>query len=191
MSLRQTFLDILEDNIEGMSKKEAEYYIENDAIPESGSVSGLIMYAETEEIGAKYHSELMQIIKDNFGEMDECPSLNDLVWIAWSAMLEEIKEEALKSVRTEIEVPRSVIVAFSEASSGISVDLSMYVDYVNESRVGVDTDVAIDMEEFVAELKAYVFYKVDETEDMNVIESVCEKIEEAYDNDEDYVDLVA
>ncbi len=190
-TLRETFIEILEDNIENMSRKEAKYYIENDAIPDSGSVAGLIMYGETEPIGAQFHSELMELVKDTYGEMEECPSLNDLVWIGWSAMLPEIADEVLKTVRIEIQVPHSMIVAFNEMADGLWVDAYTFVDYCNPQRVGLDTEIAADMEGFTKELQAYVFYKIDDAEDMDAIETACEEIETAYLDDEENVDLVS
>ena len=188
-SLKDVFLDILIDNIEDMSREEAIHYIKNDAVPESGSVSGLIMYAETEEIGAKHHSELMEVVANNYGEMSKGLSLNDLVWLGWSAMLPEIEEEALVTTRIRITVPHSMIVALSNMKDNIWVDTGKYVDYANNQMVGIDTEIASEIDLFTREVQAYVFYMVDENESMEDIEAACEAIEEAYLDDEEYVDL--
>ncbi|RLF44395.1 MAG: hypothetical protein DRN17_04525, partial [Thermoplasmata archaeon] len=76
-NLEDVFKDILRDNIEGMNREEAKYYAENDAIPDAGSVSGLIYYSETEAIARDHYDEITQVVKDAYGPMDECPSLND------------------------------------------------------------------------------------------------------------------
>jgi len=190
-TLRQTFLDILKCNIMGMSREDAKYYIENDAIPDSGSVSGLIMYSETEPIAQEYHSELMKVVKDCYGEVESPISMNDLVWAGWSAMLPEISEEALKTTRVEIKVPNAMIVAFNEMKDGLWIDPSEFVDYCNSQYVGLDPNIAGYMEEFTKELQAYIFHKVDSSIGISEVEEACEAIEEAYLNDEKYVDLVS
>ncbi len=190
--LQEIFKDILRANMEGMNRKEAEYYAENDAIPDSGSVSGLIYYSETEPIAKDNYDELTQTIKDTFGPMDECPSLNDLVWMGWAAMLPDIKDDVIQEIKREIIVPRSMIVAFSEMGDGLFIDAYTFVEEViGSSTVEIDTGIATDMDDFIKEMQAYVFYKVDESEDMDDIENACLEIEDAYLDNDEYVVLVA
>ncbi len=190
-TLRETFMQILEDNIEGMSKEEAKYYITNDAIPESGSVSGLIMYTETELIARDHYAELMELIEGIHSHKEGCPSLNDLVWMGWSVMLPRIADEVLGEICIEISVPHSMIVAFSQMTDGIWMVIYEHVADFDDQKVDLETEAASDVETLTKELQAYIFYNIDREEDMDAIEKACEEIEEAYSNDEEYVLLVS
>lgn len=48
--LRDDVLDEIKENIEGMTQDEARYWVENDAVCEAGSVSGLIYYHDTKAV---------------------------------------------------------------------------------------------------------------------------------------------
>lgn len=192
MSLREDFKDILRNNVEGMNRDEAKYYVENDAIPESGSVSGLIYYSETEELARLYHDEMVEVINSNFGQLEKCPTANDLTWIAWSVILPEISDEIIKEIPLEIEVPESMISAFCEFNKGIYMDISDYVeDNIDGKYILINTSISINIEDFIHEMKALVFYKVDNYQDMDNIEDACNSIEEAYLDNEESVELVA
>jgi hypothetical protein len=190
--LEEIFKDILRANMEGMSREEAEYYASHDASPESGGVSGLTYYSETEPIAVDNYDDITQVVKDVYGPMDECPSLNDMVWIAWSAMLPNIKGEVIQEIKKEIRVPRSMVIAFSEMGDGLFMDAYTFVEEVIDANsVEIDSSIAGDIEELTREIQAYVFYKIDENEDMDSIEGACLEIESAYLDDDEYVILVA
>ena len=96
-TLKETFYEIALNNIEGLTKSEAKYYLENDALPGVGSVSGLIYINEIEEIFCRYYEELIEVLD----EVYECiPSKfldkSYLVWSAWELIIlhneENIKE---------------------------------------------------------------------------------------------------
>ena len=189
--LRENFKDILRDNISCMDRESARYYVENDAIPESGSVSGLIYYSETESLAREYHDEMVKAIHDSFGPLEKCPTMNDLTWMAWSAILPEIADEVIEENNLEIKVPRAMVVALSEINNGLFMDAYAYVKDISENRVEIDTSIAQDVDDFLNEMKAYIFYKVNSDQDMNEIEDACLEIEQAYIDDEEYVELVA
>lgn len=189
--LREVFKDILRDNIEGMSRKDARYYVENDAAPYSGSVSGLIYYGDTEPIAKNHHEEISEMIHNNFGSMKECQSLNDMTWMAWGILLPEIAEEVVAEITLEIIVPNAMIVAFSNMGDGLFMDAYTFVDEViNDRRVKIDSSISSDMEAFVHEIQAYIFYEVDSSQDMDEVEEACVLIEGAYIANEEYVELV-
>ncbi len=97
----------------------------------------------------------------------------------------------LRSKR-EIIVPRSMIVAFSEMGDGLFVDAYTFVEEViGSSTVEIDTGIATDVDDFIKEMQAYIFYRVDESEDMGDIENACLEIEDAYFNNDEYVVLMA
>ena len=99
MNLKDKFKKILLKNIEGMTRDEAEHYIENEAIPSLGNVSGLVYYSETEPLVDDYFEEMVEAIKNYIGEFS-CPSSkNELTWMAWEAILPEIKEEVLAEIQ--------------------------------------------------------------------------------------------
>ena len=71
-TLDDAFLDIALDNIDGLSEKEARYYLSNDAIPEAGSVSGLIYNDDIKSIFSNYYEEIIEKLKELYG--NEIPS---------------------------------------------------------------------------------------------------------------------
>ncbi len=71
-TLDDAFLDIALDNIDGLSEEEARYYLENDAIPETGAVSGLINNNDIKSIFSNYYEEIIEKLKKLYG--NEIPS---------------------------------------------------------------------------------------------------------------------
>ena len=105
MSLINELKKITFQNIDGMSEEEARNYLMNNAIPSCGSVSGLIYYSETEPLACEYFDEIIEIMKDVYGNCipSNRLSLNDLAWFAWQYlilgnedMIDEIIEEAIE-----------------------------------------------------------------------------------------------
>ena len=92
MTLYEELLKIAKDNIEGMTYDEALYWLDNDAIPSIGSVSGLIYYHETEPLACRHHDEIMEMIKEvklmKEADIVNAPmTLNDMAWFAWNYLI--------------------------------------------------------------------------------------------------------
>ena len=98
--LRQVMKDIAIDNISGMDRDEARYYLENDAICSVGSVSGLTYYKETEPIAQEYHDEIIDMMIEVFGDNipSEMLSLNMMAWFAFESLLGEMIDEIIEEV---------------------------------------------------------------------------------------------
>lgn len=100
--LQEAYFNILEDNI--CDFKSLEYikdYMENDCICETGAVSGLIYYSETEEIFKNHFNEILKIFEELRGEygnelLREMElTANNLVWLTF--------EETVRNWYFEIE----------------------------------------------------------------------------------------
>jgi len=98
--LRQIMKDIAIDNIDGMDRDEARYYLENEAIPVSGSVSGLIYYADTEPYAQEFHDEIIELMEEIYDK--EIPSelltLNAMTWFAFEYLLSGMVDEIIEEV---------------------------------------------------------------------------------------------
>jgi hypothetical protein len=93
MTLEEKMFEIAESEIEDMTYDEALYFLDNDAVPSLGSVSGLIYYADTEPIAIAYHNEILNIMED----LNICRlSLNDMAWLAWDYCIFGKGEAVLK-----------------------------------------------------------------------------------------------
>ena len=95
-NLRDALLNIARENIEGLTYQEALYYLNNDAIPSDGSVSGLIYCSETEELAKKFHDEIIELIEE-LG-VDRPLKLNDMAWFAWEALILGHGKEVLRDL---------------------------------------------------------------------------------------------
>ena len=104
-TLEEVLVDIALDNIEGLTKEEARYYLSNDAIPAYGSVSGLIYYCETEPLATKYHAEILDWSEECYGEYTprDLLSLNNMAWFAFEyyilgneSVFEDIIDKAIE-----------------------------------------------------------------------------------------------
>ena len=104
-SIKDCMMDIALYNIDGMSFEEAKHYLEYDANPSVGSVSGLIYYSETEPIAYVFYDEIMELINECYG--NEIPyqlvsKLNNITWFAWENyigdddFIEDVLEKALE-----------------------------------------------------------------------------------------------
>lgn len=101
MSLKDELYEIALQNIEGMTEEEARYYLENDAIPASGSVSGLIYYNETEPLACDYYDEIIEIMQEIYGDciLADILTLNNMTWFAWEYLIlgnEEVIDEIIE-----------------------------------------------------------------------------------------------
>jgi len=98
MTLKEKFFEIALKNIESLTKEEAKYFLENDALPAVGSVSGLIYNYEINEIFCKYYEELIEVLDEIYAGCFPINVLNKsrLVWTAWELTIlnneENIKE---------------------------------------------------------------------------------------------------
>ena len=84
MTLFEKLIEIAKNNVEGMSREEAIYWLDNDAIPSIGGVAGLIYYNETEPLSREYYEEIIELMQD--AEVHDL-SLNDMAWFAWDALI--------------------------------------------------------------------------------------------------------
>lgn len=85
-----------------------------------------------------------------------------------------------------------MIVAFSEMGDGLFMDAYTFVEEViGSNSVEIDTNISTDIDDFIKEMQAYVFYKVDVCEDMDSIENSCIEIEDACLDGDEFVILIA
>jgi len=99
--MRDELLKMVMEEIDGMSYGEALYYLDNDAIPATGSVTSLIYYCDTESFAKEYHDEIIELMND-WG-MQEPLSLNDMAWVAWEATVLGQGEQILDELGWEPE----------------------------------------------------------------------------------------
>ena len=98
MSLMEKLLEIAAENIKGMEKEEAIYWLDNDAVPEYGSVSGLIYYDETEAIAKEHFSEILKLMKEIGIACPTSFDVNDMAWFAWSYLILGNGKEVYNSI---------------------------------------------------------------------------------------------
>ena len=84
-NLRDALLNIARENIEGLSYEEALDYLDYDAIPEHGSVSGLIYREDIEKLARDYHDEIIDLM-EKVGP-DKPLYLNDMGLFAWNFII--------------------------------------------------------------------------------------------------------
>jgi len=84
-NLRDVLLNIAKENINGLTYEEALYYIDNDAIPSDGNVSGLIYTSDTKKLACKFHDEIIELMQE-FG-FEKPLKLNEMAWFAWEALI--------------------------------------------------------------------------------------------------------
>jgi len=90
MSVKDEMFDIALNEIDGMSEEDARYFLMNDAVPVTGAVSGLIYYSQTEPIAKEYYEEIIEMLRELYGE--EIPyklikTLNNLTWFTWEYLI--------------------------------------------------------------------------------------------------------
>jgi len=105
--LDDVFIDIALYNIDGLTYEEAKNYLEKDASPVSGAVSGLIYYIETNVIGSKYYEDCMEMIQQVYGDeikFEIVKSLNNIVWICWELWLNAYSIEKVLNKALELEI---------------------------------------------------------------------------------------
>ena len=89
-TLEDIMMDIALYNIEGMDEKEAKDFLLNDAIPAYGAVTGLIYYKETEPITIQFYNEIIELLRDIYGDCIPAQiveNLNSLTWSAWELLV--------------------------------------------------------------------------------------------------------
>jgi len=84
-NLRDALLNIARENIEGLTYQEALDFLNHDAIPDDGNVSGLIFTDDTEKLARDYHDEIIDLQK-GLG-FDKPLKLNDMAWFAWNLLI--------------------------------------------------------------------------------------------------------
>lgn len=95
MTLFEKLIEIAKNNIDRMSREEAIYWLDHDAVPSIGGVAGLIYYNETEALSHEYYEEITELMRD----AGVCnPSLNDMAWFAWNALIFGRGEEIVTRV---------------------------------------------------------------------------------------------
>ena len=89
-SIEDVMLDIALYNIDGMDEEEAKDFLLNNAIPAYGAVSGLIYYKETKPIAVQFYNEIIELLKDIYGDYiptQVIENLNNLSWSAWEVLV--------------------------------------------------------------------------------------------------------
>jgi hypothetical protein len=99
--LKEKFYEILKYEIKDLNYEEALYYIDNDAIPQTGSVTGLVWYSQTDPIAKEYLDELLPLVVVEYELKPETP--NELVWMAWNILILGKGEEILDELGIEEE----------------------------------------------------------------------------------------
>jgi len=89
-SVKDEMYDIALCEIDCMNEEEARYYLMNDAVPATGAVSELIYYSQTEPIAREYHSEIVEMMRDVYGDCIPYQAIktgNDMAWFAWEYLV--------------------------------------------------------------------------------------------------------
>lgn len=105
VELQDLFFEIAKDNVRGMTVDEVRGYIEREAIPEHGSVSGLAYYSEIKEIGAVFIDEIFMAFYEERIELptpaDGPQALSFIVWKAWELLIlgnEEVADRLISEL---------------------------------------------------------------------------------------------
>ena len=103
MNIYQEMLEIAKENIEGMDYEEALNYLNDDAIPSSGSVSGLIYCSDTESMAIDYHDKIINLMKEEYGNCIPANilTLNNMAWFAWEYYILGNGEQVLEELGWE------------------------------------------------------------------------------------------
>jgi hypothetical protein len=165
--LECVFKDLLDEATEGMTKSETLYFIENDAIPDAGSIPGL-MY--TDDI-MKIYSENYNDIKDIVGETTECDPTK-MVIAAWFALLNDIGDDVLDERVEVVTVPKEIYRFFEKEEGGVVLDIADYVT-VEDDELVLDPEIANYDDDLRTEMRAYVWYN----KDIKSIYSICTEID--------------
>jgi ribosomal protein L22 len=96
----KVFLKIVQENIKDMNYDEALDYIDYYARPWCGSVKGLKTQEETEPLAAKYHDEIIELMKNEYDYTlpADCLTLNNMIWQAWEILILSHGEQVLKDL---------------------------------------------------------------------------------------------
>jgi len=84
-NLYNELLNIVRENIDGLSYDEALDYLDNDAVPVAGNVSGLIYKEDTEKLAREFHDEIIELM-EHVG-FNKPLRLNAMAWFAWEALI--------------------------------------------------------------------------------------------------------
>jgi hypothetical protein len=150
--LKDVFEDKLREAIEGMSRGEAEYFIEHDAIPDAGSIPGLMYTDDIMDVFANNYAEIQSVT----GKSDTCDPM-EMVYSAWFVLLSEVGDAVLEEIDHE-EVVDGFIFDFLLQDQAVYTCIYDFVDMEDDERLRVDTEIASDEDEFRFELRAYIRY---------------------------------
>lgn len=97
-NLHNAIFEEIKNNIEGMTREEAKYWIENDAICVTGSVNGLIYYYDTSAFFDEHEEEILDLAKDYEFTADPVELgmggfKNCMAWFAFEALKDTVFED--------------------------------------------------------------------------------------------------
>ena len=101
-NLEKAVLEEIKDNIEGMTEEEARIWVENDAICENGSVSGLIYYSDTVKFFDDNEEEILDLASEYEFELSPVELgmtgyKNNMAWFAFEALKDQVFNNYLDS----------------------------------------------------------------------------------------------
>ena len=101
-NLEKAVLEEIKDNIEGMTEEEARYWVENDAICEAGSVSGLIYYSDTIKFFDDNEEDILDLASEYEFELSPAKLgmtgyKNGMAWFAFEALKDQVFDDNLDS----------------------------------------------------------------------------------------------
>ena len=96
--LEDRVFDEIFNNVLGMTKEEAKYWVENDAICSIDSVNGLIYYHDTSEFFDRHEEEILKLAKEfefdcSIVENGMKGFKNTMSWFAFEALKDRLFEE--------------------------------------------------------------------------------------------------
>lgn len=97
-NLENAILDEIKTNIDGMDKDQARYWVENDAICEAGSVSGLIYYKDTCAFFDEHEEDILSLAQDADFELSPVKLgmtgyKNNMAWFAFESLCQSVFDE--------------------------------------------------------------------------------------------------
>jgi hypothetical protein len=182
--LKDVFKDKLSESIEGMSKRDAEYFIEHDAIPDAGSIPGLMYTDDIMEVFSDNYAEIKEVL----GDVDMCDPTR-MVYNAWFMMLPEVGDAVLDDMIHE-EVVEDFIFDFLSQEQGVLITISDFVEEEDDGVLMVDTEIASDEDALKFELFAYIRYMCDNG-DVSEMEDAAEEFAlKVYEYSDEALDII-
>lgn len=105
-TLENAVFNEIKNNIDGYTKDEAAYWVENDAICSYGAVNGLIYYTDTAAFFDKHEDEILDLAQEYEFKADPIELgmtgfKNIMAWFAFEALKDSVFQDNIENLAFE------------------------------------------------------------------------------------------